>query len=223
MNNLLSCFYFKNCSLTAIATGERASSLTELRDRLAVVDEGCLYYHFWGFRMNSQFVHHQHHNDFSSWAFHRLHDNILAEKLAIIDPTDFSLETLRQELIETIERRLDEYEIVLWTTRENRFHFIRATIIVFDSNFIVSEPKELPQVVSQLTAGSIFYHFIDSRARTADHIDDFSAWLKNFGDKYHDLIEKIQAIDPYFLTLTQLKTELLSVLNNYFENGENYD
>lgn len=41
-------FFVKNCSLAAIATGDRASSLVELRDRIATIDEECLYYHFWG-------------------------------------------------------------------------------------------------------------------------------------------------------------------------------
>jgi hypothetical protein len=184
-----------------------------------MINEGCLYYHFWGSRMNPQHIHHQFHNDFASWAFDGLHDKVLAERLAIIDP-GFNLENLRNELIEHIELRLDEYETIPWTTREKRFHFIRSTIIVFDCNLIISEPKDLPKVVSQLTSGSIFYHFIDSRLRTSEGIDDFSAWLKNFGDQYLDLIEKIQAIDPYFFTLTKLKEELLIVLNLYFGSSD---
>lgn len=210
-------FFIKNCSLAAIATGERASSLLELRDKLATVDEGCIYFHFWGGRMNPQFVHPQHHNDFASWAYYRLHDHALAEKLNIIDPTEFkTLEALRQELLETVERRLDDYEIVLWTKKEDRFHFIRSSIIVFDSSISISEPQNLSTVISQLPPSSIFYHFIDARARTPEGVDDFSVWLKIFGDQYQNLIENIQAIDPYFLSLTDLRDELTHVIKNYF-------
>lgn len=219
MNNLSQCtpFYVKNCSLTAIATGERAGSLIELRDKLLSVDEGCLYYHFWGSRMSSQYIHSQHHNDFASWAFHRLHDNILAEKLSIIDPIEFvNFEALRHELIETIENRLDDYDIVLWTKREDQFHFIRSTIIVFDSQMVIAQPEELASGIAQLPPSSIFYHFIDSRVRTKERIDDFSIWLKTFGDTYQVLIERILSLDPYFLSLTQLREELSNIIQNHF-------
>jgi len=210
-------FFVKNCSLAATAIGEQASSLFELREKLATIDESCIYFHFWGARMNSQFTHTQHHNDFASWAYHRLHDHILAEKLSVIDPTEFdTLEALRQELLETIERRLDDYDIVLSTKKEDRFHFIRSIIIIFESALIISQPEDLSKVIETLSPGSIFYHFIDARSRTSEKIDDFSFWLKMFGSKYDVLIENIQAIDSYFLSLRQLKDELMRAINNYF-------
>lgn len=215
-------FLVKNCSLAAIATGERASSLVELRDKLAKVEEGCLYHHFWGDRLHTHFVPSQHHNDFASWVYHRLHDHILAEKLSIIDPTEFeNLEALRQEVIEVIEKRLDEYEVVIWTKREDQFHFIGSTIVVFDSPIAINSPEELPQIIPSLAPNNIFYHFIDARTRTVDKKDDFSTWLKIFGTEYEELIAQIQAIDPFFLSLTQLRDELASVTNNYFSARKN--
>jgi hypothetical protein len=211
-------FIIKNCSLATIATGESARSLIELRDRLTTVNEGCIYNHFWGARMNPQFIHHQHHNDFASWVFHRLHDQVLAEKLSIIDPTEFNtLEDLRQEILETIDKQLDEYEIVLWTTKEDRFHFVRSTIVTFESPLSISHPEKLAEVIDTLTPSSIFYHFIDARTRTPEKVDDFSVWLKNFGDQYNDLIETIQAIDPYFLSLKELRNELAKSFKSFFQ------
>ena len=94
-------FLIKSCSLASIAEGVQAGSLFELKEKAAQINESSIYYHFWGVKMNPQFVHTQHHNDFAAWAFHRLHDHILAEKLSVIDPTEFdSLEDLHQELME---------------------------------------------------------------------------------------------------------------------------
>lgn len=215
-------FFVKNCSLAAITTGERAGSLFELREKLATVDEGCIYYHFWGGRMKPQFIHSQHHNDFASWIYHRLHDHVLAERLSIIDPTEFdSLEALRQEVLETVERRLDDYESVLWTKKEDHFHFISSSIMVFESFLTIAQPEDLPQVIPTLAPNSIFYHFIDARARTPERVDDFSVWLKRFGSLYDGLIENIQAIDPYFLSLTQLRDELTNASQHYFKNRGN--
>lgn len=210
-------FYVKNCSLASIATAQRAGSLSELKDKIAIVEEGCLYHHFWGERMNTQFVHTQYHNDFASWVFHRLHDTILAEKLSIIDPTEFeNIEALRQELIEVIEKRLDEYEFIIWTRKEDQFHFVGSSIVVFDSFIKINTPEELPSVIHSFAPNSIFYHFIDSRRRTAEKTDDFTLWLKQFGNKYDGLIEKIQDIDPYFLSLNQLKEKLSQIIGTYF-------
>lgn len=220
MNNSTSTlkpFYIKTCSLAAIATGDKASSLVELRDKLMVVDEGCIYYHFWAGHMNPQAMSSQYHNDFASWAHLRLHDQVLAEKLSVIDPTSFnSLEELRQEVLETIESRLDDYEIVFWTKKEDKFNFIRATIIVFESAFTIPHPEYLHDILSIVPPSSIFYHFIDAKGRTSNKEDDFSVWLRTFGDQYNELIKKIQAIDSYFLSLTQLRDELIFVTKDYF-------
>lgn len=210
-------FFVRNCSLARIATGERASSLSELRDKLMTIDENSIYYHFWGGRMNPQFIHTLNHNDFASWVYHRLNDHVLAEKLSIIDPMEFNnLELLRQEVLETIERRLDNYEFIFYTKREDQFHFVRSSIIVFDSTLCILTPEDLPKILPQLSPGNIFYHFIDARVRTSDKTDDFSVWLKMFDNKYNELIENIQTIDPYFLSLTELRNELTYVVNNYF-------
>lgn len=202
-------FVVKNCSLASIATGDKANSLIELRDKLFSVEEGCIYFHFWGGRMKPQHVHSQYHNDFASWVFHRLHDATLAEKLSIIDPTNFdSLEDLRHDLIETIEQRLDEEEFVRWTKREDAFYFVQSLIVVFDSTIVIPHPDELVNILPQLPPSSIFYHFIEARRRTSDKTDDFSTWLALYGDTYKELIDAFQSIDPYFLSLTQLREEL---------------
>jgi hypothetical protein len=211
-------FLVKSCSLASIAEGIHASSLYELREKLAQINENCIYYHFWGVKMNPQFVHTQHHNDFAAWAYHSLHDHVLAERLSVIDPTEFdSLEALRQEMLETIDTRLEDYELHLSSKREARFYFIRSMIIVFESVLQLSSPEELPKAAGTLPPSSLFYHFIDARGRTAEKTDDFSLWLKMYGDQYAGLIESIQSIDPYFLTLTQLREVLEKTIKDYFD------
>lgn len=209
-------FSVKNCSLVATATGEKASSLYELREKIAMIDEACLYYHFWGARMTAQFTFRQHHNDFASFAFHRLHDHVLAEKLSVIDPREYkNLEELRQELLETIDERLEDYEVMLSVKKDERFYFVWAIFVIFDSTYKIAHPKDFLSVIERIPPSSIFYHFIDARGRTPDKIDDFSAWLKNFGKQYEDLIAQISSIDPYFLSLVEVKNELIKAFRNY--------
>jgi len=209
-------FEVKDCNLSLIATGEFAESLIELRDLLRDLSTGSLYYHFWGGRLRISFVHPEYHNDFAHWAHTALHDEVLTERLAIIDPTEFpDLEELRRKVIDVIEDRLDEEENMFWSRRQNRFHFLRSIIIVYDTGLIAQVPADLKTIVPKLSPTSIFYHFIDAVRRTDDHFDDFSRWLAGYGDQFEVLVQKIKRIDPYFLSLSEIRQKLIKLFDEH--------
>lgn len=212
-------FVVKDCALAAIATGKRAQNLRELRDNLETIHPGSIYYHFWGGLLRPLFDDPEYNNDFAGWARHGLHDNRLAERLGVIDPTEFSdIDELRRELIEVIEERLDETELVPWSRGDQQFHFIRSNIIVFDTYKRIETPEELALAVPNMSIGSIFYHFIDARRRTEDSVDDFEAWLAGFGEKHASLYNKIAEIDPYFISLSDLRHQLALMFSEHFKN-----
>ena len=96
--------YIKDCTLIALATGKRAQNLRELREHLRGIPTNCIYYHFWGGLLRPRFDDPEYHNDFAIWAAHSIHNKMLAERLAVIDPVAFrSLEDLRLELLDVIE------------------------------------------------------------------------------------------------------------------------
>ena len=210
-------FFVKDCALTSIATGRRAQNLRELRDDLLTVHPGSIYYHFWGGLLRPSFVEPEYNNDFAAWAFHGLHDQILAERLAVIVPTDFAnMEDLRQELIDVIDERLDETEHVPWSKADQQFHFIRSQIVVMDTHHTIHEPRELADAVPKMSISSIFYHFIDARRRTEKGIDDFRAWLAGFEEDYDGLALSLAEIDPYFSSLSELRDQLASIFRAHF-------
>jgi hypothetical protein len=213
-------FFIKDCALIAIATGKQAQDLRELRDNLQTIHPGSIYYHFWGGLLRPRFDDPEYNNDFAAWAAHSLHDKKLAERLSIIDPTEFSsLADLRQELIEAIEERLDESESIPWAKRDDRFDFIRSQIIIFDTYRKILKPQEFVTVLPTMSVGSIFYHFIDACRRSPDAVDDFQHWLEGFDGTYADLCQQISEIDPYFSTLTELRTELANLFRAYFQEA----
>ena len=219
-NNEGTKFYVKDCALSGIAVGEHAANLKELYDKLVTIHPGCIYHHFWGGRLRPHFEAREYHNDFAMWAYAHLHDQTLAERLSLLDPTDFEdIENLRKAVLDIIETHLDETE-GSWLPRAEHFQFVRSKIIIFDTPYIVSTPEELIQNFPHLTLSSIFYHFIDAYRRTPTHQDDFSAWLKTFPENYDVLIEHILAIDFYFISLEELKNTLYSLLTNYFMQSE---
>jgi hypothetical protein len=210
-------FAIKDCALIAIATGERAQNLKELRNQMQNVPASCIYHHFWGSLVHPRFVEPEYNNDFAAWASHALHDGVLAERLAVIDPVGaHSLESLRQEIIEVIEERLDESIVPTWTRTDQQFEFVRSQIVIFDSTRRVESPEQFVDILPQLSLTSVFYHFIDARRRHDDRLDDFRAWLNGFVEDYSDLVMALAEIDPYFSTLPQLRNRLATIFRRHF-------
>ncbi len=139
-------FAIKDCALAAIATGVRAHNLRELRDQLMTVHPGSIYYHFWGELLRPSFDLREYNNDFANWArsAHGLHDEALAERLSVIDPTDFDdLEDLRQQVVEVTSDRLEESEKLRLSHADRPFMFIRSQIVIFDTGVTIEHPSQL--------------------------------------------------------------------------------
>jgi hypothetical protein len=206
-------FVVKDCALAVLATGQRAQSLRELRDRLDVISPDSVYHHFWGRLLRPAFENPEFVNDFAAWAHHGLRDEPLAERLAVIDPTEFEdLEALRQELIDVIEARLDEHEAPAWAPRDRQFHFMSSQIVVFDTHQRLATPEALAAAVSGMSLGSVFYHFIDARRRTPDGRDDLRVWLEGFGPDLAPLSDALAGVDPYFSPLSRTRDVLAEVV-----------
>jgi len=213
-------FDIMDCALIAIATGEKAQNLRELRDLTKIIHPGCFYYHFWGGLLHPHFDDPEFQNDFAIWASRNLHDSKISEQLSIIDANVFKdIEDLRKEIVEVIDERLSESEHVPWVKTGQEFQFIRSQIVIFGTGVSYTDPRDLIAAIPNMSLGSIFFHFIDSRRRTPENRNDFSVWLASFGNKYMKLIEVLDNIDPSFTTLHELRHEINGVFRNYFKGG----
>lgn len=212
-------FAVKDCALIAIATGEKIVTAKELRNVLSTISPDSIYYHFWGNLLQSRFEEREYNNDFAAWARHGLHDRILAEQLAVIDPVRHSdLEDMRMALVDIIDDRLDASEYLRWVFASRQFEFIRSQIVVFDTGNRLQNPEQLADVIPKLSTSSIFYHFIDARRRLEDGSDDFRFWLSCFDEKYDPLCAQLANVDPYFCSLTELRTKLVEVFEHFFRS-----
>lgn len=209
-------FLINDCTIAPLATGVKARTLLAFRERLETVPAGCIYFHFWIGRLRTAYEYKEHHNDFSHWVHKALHDDILAERIELLDPTMDDLETLRAKLIELIDQRIDEIDTIPFTLKDEQFHFINSKIIVFKTDQKIEHPNKLVHLLPELTRSSIFYHFIDSRRRTAGNRDDLSIWLESFGDTYKELIDELKGVDPYFISLSDLQEKLILLINKFF-------
>lgn len=214
-------FAVRDCALITIADGFKAQSLREFRAGLEAVPTVSIYHHVWGRLLRPQFDEPEYNNDFASWAYHALHDKPLAERLSMVVPTDYEdMEGVRQELIDVVEERLDESEYVPWARADQQFHFLQAQIVVFDTGLRFGSPHELRPHLASLSTGSIYYHFIDARSRTAERCDDFSAWVASFGEPCQPLARALCSLDPYFSSLKEIRQEIVEIFGHYCEEVE---
>ncbi len=210
-------FAVKDCSLLTLTTGRYAQNLRELNAHLREAHRGCIYHHFWGNRLRPRLERPDFQNDLAVWTRNALHDHPLSERLGIINPTRFpDLEALRREVIDIIEERLEESETMPWVQSGQEFFFLRSQTVVFDTRLRLQEPRELCDIVPQMPVGSLYYHFIDARRRLPESVDDFSSWLGGFGEEYRELIHSLVNLDPYFVTLRELRERVADVINKYF-------
>lgn len=218
MANKIATFSLKDCALVALGTGKKARLLQEFRNELAKIDSSSIYHHFWGGLLQPRFEEREYNNDFAAWVRHAIHDAVLAERLAVLSPGDFpDLEALRVAILDLIDTRLDEVEYLFFVRATQQFEFIRSQIVVFDSKQQFSRPAELASALPNLSTSSIFYHFIDARRRTPDGRDDFCDWLSSFDGEFADLCEKLSGVDPFFGSLSELRTRLSLIFSAYFK------
>lgn len=211
-------FSIKDCALVALATGKRARLLQEFRRELFDIEATSIYHHFWGGLLQPRFEEREYNNDFAAWVRHGVHDTVLAERLAMLDPIRFpDLEALRHEIIEVIDARLDEADELFWIRATQQFEFIRSQIVVFDTEKRLHRPSELAPAIAAMSTSSVFYHFIDARRRTSNRHDDFSDWLAGWGEEFATLRDTLMSIDPYFGSLSELRDELARLVTAHFQ------
>lgn len=202
-------FAVMDCALITLAAGRRAQNLRELHGHLREVDAGSIRHHFWGCLLRPSFDEPEFSNDFASWAAHALHDRILAERLAMVDPAAYpDTDGLRRELLEVIEERLDEREHVPWARPDQQFNFLASRMVVFDTHRPVPTAAALGAALPGLSLGSIYYHFIDARLRPPLGRDDFSAWLEDAGASLQPLVRALEGLDPFFASLSETRRRL---------------
>jgi len=209
-------FEVKDCALIVSMGGvPDAMNLRELRERVATAPVECLYHHFCETPLRPAFDDPEFRNDFAVWASRDLHDRPLAERLGVLDPyAHLDMEDLRQSLVDIIEDRLSETEMIPWAQPGCEFHFMKAVTVVFDTGRSIDQPTELPAAIEAMTPSSLYYHFIEARRRTEERHDDFSHWLAGWGDETRRFREALDAVDFYFLTLQELKTNVVRAISD---------
>ncbi len=201
----------KDCEILNIATGVRAQNLQELRDALVSIHPDSISHHFWARKLRASFEDPEYNNDFATWAYSKLHDNKVAERLSLLNPGVFpDIEELRRKLIEVVDLSIEETGLIQNSKDNEKFQFTRSEIVLFNMEITANRTEELADIIDQLPLGSIYYHFVNSR-------ESVTSWLSQFGDEWKSLTQQISSIDAYFFSLEDLRNRV----SNIFKGSTN--
>jgi len=204
-------FCFFTSSVLVEIIGKRAHHLKEFVQLLKKIDANSIFYHVHHAFREYHFAPGEYSNDFARWIEEDLEESRLAERIAAINIRDFiDLGTLRAGLVKIIEEHLANAVEIRKVSPGREFYFLRNSTIVMPTKYKVNTLSEFMKTLNKVGMRSLYYHFFDARLRLGHHCNDFSNWIeRDLGFK--ELAAKIEALDPYFITMDELKTHIINL------------
>ena len=208
-------FEVKDCALIALATGRRAQNIRELKEILRSIDADSVYYHFWGTLLRPRFDNPQYHNDFAIWIAHQLHDKVLAERLALLDPTDFdSVDQLRGEIIEILEERARVLELMDNQSKELDFLLKNRLVFMLQKNIVKNKTD---------TKYRKWFEFAQKTKNPDNKEEDFQEYMDD--EIFREIIRKINKNELteddllYIENETKIREEVERFEKQIYEDG----
>ncbi len=203
-------FIFKTQLSLVETTGLKARDLIELNRYLKEVPEASVYYHTHHFLQQHQYLTPEPPNDFAYWVTNVLQEEIIGEKLAAIDTVRFSsLLSLREAIVSTIDRYLQEKPALRTAPDGEEFYFMKCVLFNLPTSCKAHDLREFLGCLEKVSIGSLYNHVFEARLRPPLGVNDFSHWLSSALDE-KKLASKIDKLDPYTRTMEGLRKKIMS-------------
>lgn len=214
MGKAIEAFEFKQCVSIVKSTGQNAKNLSELRRLISRIDDESIFHHVYQYFLKGHML--EYTNDFAEWAGESLEERALAERLTSIDPyTLKKVANVRKELLREIDAFLNDFPEPHDVLSGNEFYFNETVNLSFPVGIKTKNLAEFLVAIEHIDAGSIYYHFYDSRVRLGEGVvDDFSRWIEHtlFRKKIAD---RIRALDPFMHSIESIRTHIRNILEEY--------
>jgi hypothetical protein len=206
-------FEFTACLELREMLGRSAWDERELLTGIEEVPQESIFYHTHSSFLRSRYLAAPYPNDFATWAAIQVRDRVLGERLAAVDPFDYSeLETLRAELITIIDDHLGDLQSVPRIVYGEPFHFMRSTIIEVPSGVTARTLEEFRDGLRRVDLSAIYFHFFEPRGRRDPAAP--AEWLEDeLGEA--QLAAQVRRLNPYISSLDGLRDRLLAMCDQY--------
>jgi hypothetical protein len=202
-------FEFTTCLELREMLGRSAWDERELLTGIEDVPQESIFYHTHSSFLRSRYLAAPYPNDFATWSAIQVRDRVLGERLAAVDPFDYTdLETLRAELITIIDDHLSDLQSVPRIVYGEPFHFMRSTIIEVPSGVTARTLAEFREGLRRVDLSAIYYHFFEPRGRRDPAAP--AEWLEDeLGED--QLAAQVRRLNPYISSLDGLRDRLLAI------------
>jgi trehalose synthase-fused probable maltokinase len=212
-------FAFMACMELKEFVGLRAENERQLAQLLDEVPLDSIYYHTHGFLLRHRLATGLYPNDFATWVDVQVRDRVLGERLAMVDPADFTtLQALREELVSVVDEHLRRLGIVPQVVSGEPFDFIQSRIVEIPTGIEVRTLQELRNALLEIDQSALYFHLVEARLRLGRGRNDFAAWLER-GLGLPELAARVQAVNPYSVSLEQTRARLIALLDDALAAG----
>jgi hypothetical protein len=207
-------FEFKQCISIVKSTGQKARNLRELRNIIAKIGGESIFHHVYQYFLKGHML--EYTNDFAQWAGETLEERALAERMSCLDPyTLKSVNSVRHELLREIDDFLRSFPEPHDVVEGNEFYFNETVNLVFPVGVKTRNLAEFLVAIEHIDAGSVYYHFYDSRVRLGEGVmDDFSMWIEHTLYR-KNIAEEIRAIDPFMHSIENIRETIKEIVEEH--------
>ncbi|MBI3014783.1 MAG: hypothetical protein HYY65_06940 [Candidatus Tectomicrobia bacterium] len=195
-----------------IWTGIKADNLKSLLEAVRTVSGSAIFYHMHHSLFRRHFTTSDYMNDFARWVFLTQNQEVLAEKLASIDPWEYNtVREVREVLVDYLGRHIGEGERFDRIPAGSEFFFLEQRSALFPTGLVAANLKEFLSCLKYASRNSLFFHLVEARIRLGRKSNDFSEWLgDSLGES--ELARRIASISPYQYNLWGIKEKILSLV-----------
>jgi trehalose synthase-fused probable maltokinase len=204
-------FRFVGCIELQEFVGARAEDERQLAELIDQVPVDSIYFHTHAFFLRHKFVAGIYPNDFASWVAVHVRDQVLGERLAMVDPVEFvDLEALRQEFVTVIDEHLRRLQVVPRAVSAEPFDFVMARLVPIPLAVEAKTLAELRQTLLEVDVSAIYFHLVEARRRLGQRDNDFARWLER-GLGMRELSDRVRALNPYTASLERTRARLIQL------------
>lgn len=204
-------FRFYTSSLLKEITGKKASHLKDFVEIFEKIDESSVFYHTHHIFREYNFAPGKYSSDFTRWIAEDIEESGLAEKLNSLNILDYNdINSIRNKIVETIKNHLNQAVDIRKAPAGREFYFLSGITVVAPTRYEAKTLEEFVHAINNIGMRSLYYHFFDARFRLGRKTNDFSNWIRaSLGNE--ELAKKIEALDPYLMTMDQLRNKIVSL------------
>ena len=206
-------FVFYGCVELREILGLRARDERELMEILERAPLGSVYYHTYSVFLRHHQLAGAYPNDFANWVAFQVRDQVLGERLGVVDPFGFaSLEALREEFVSIIDHHIAALHPVPRVVFGDPFFFVQSHVIEVPTGLEARTLAEFHRCLAEVEASSIYFHALESKVRRGHPKGDFADWIGGALGR-ESLADEVARLSPYLGGLEEIRARMLRLVN----------